>query len=253
MKQPCSISFISRKSLWLVLVCMCFQSALKAQGDVDIWFYDPCKNEVVRLTYWINQVTRLPIYPDSNGVYQDEALVVERMKDRKAKKDFKIRDVTPGTYIVHTGVSRGPNQWWVENSFPIDVGPDGYSDTLKLNRISKVFNAINSSTVYMNCDQLCNGVEEEFYEDGTIMLRGQFENGVGREINFYNEEGLIEGQISYKPGDAAYVSTVTYHQGKMIEYRIHERINKKKVKEYVYNPDSTLAWSMEFKWPKKGY
>ena len=243
---------VATLSVFLLVTFFASRSTL-AQGTVELWFFDPCDDEVYRVGYTLSRFISPSEIAELSDKKDDNTVILGNMEDRFSDDNFKVQNVSPGEYFVTLLVERGPDQWLVQDNFTIQVDNEGYSDTLKLSRILKVAIAKDSNTLYMNCDKLCNGEEEDRYDDGTLRLEGTFENGVGREINFYNKDGLLVDKISYTPNDTSFSSWAMYRDGQLVEYIIHKRLNKRKVMEYTYNADSVLVMTSKIKWPKKGW
>jgi hypothetical protein len=54
--------------------------------------------------------------------------------------------------------------------------------------------------VYKDCKGLLNGVQEDFYQDGTVKMRGNFKNGVPKDsITLFYENGGPHKSIIYLP------------------------------------------------------
>ncbi|MFH4969371.1 hypothetical protein V8G61_14290 [Gaetbulibacter sp. M240] len=86
------------------------------------------------------------------------------------------------------------------------------SDTLHIQSIQECHDPYSKPRFigYCKCGEPCNGIEEDFYADGTLREKGEFKNGtpIGavtfyypdgkiQEIRVYNQAGILESRMRF--------------------------------------------------------
>lgn len=125
-----------------------------------------------------------------------------------------IVTIKKGVYIVTVYVGKG--DYFKTYSFTKEFKSDSiYTVVKELPRImSKYTRAVDNQKFlgFYNCDKVCNGKLQDFYENGKIRMEGEFKNGIPvKQIKKYNELGeLVEIEIYNRNG--------TYRKSKYPDY-----------------------------------
>lgn len=54
--------------------------------------------------------------------------------------------------------------------------------------------------IYLNCNNVCDGIETDFYENGNKRLEGKFKNGKPTYIKYFRKNGILITEKLYKTG-----------------------------------------------------
>lgn len=177
--------------LLLIFSLSCF-SQNSGNKNLNLVFYSECSGKIITPEFDID------IVPESENV--------------------KIL-----TYYIERG------EWISQNTITIDLRKN---DTIKIPKI--LFgggNELHSQRwTYLNCNEICEGKETDYYSNGNKRLEGIFENGKPSEIKFFRENGTLESQEIYKLGTLN-KTRVNYfdENGILTEYEIHKNRKKKTV------------------------
>ena len=69
---------------------------------------------------------------------------------------------------------------------------------------------------FMNCEKVCNGIETDYYSNGTIRLKAKFDNGlVIGELKRYYQSGNIKEISAYDKDGMLIKTTLFYENGKI--------------------------------------
>jgi antitoxin component YwqK of YwqJK toxin-antitoxin module len=69
----------------------------------------------------------------------------------------------------------------------------------------------------MHCENICNGIETDYYSNGTIRLTGEFKNGlVIGELKRYYQSGKIK-EISIYDKDGFWKETIFFEESEIIK------------------------------------
>jgi len=127
----------------------------------------------------------------------------EEMKDYLIVKD-SIVNINKGIYLITVNIGEG--NYFKTHSFTKEFKFDSiYSVTRKLPKIMRRYTSEihhQSDLGFYNCDIVCNGKLQDFYEKGVIRMEGEFKNGIPiKQIKKYNENGvLVEIEIYNRNG-----------------------------------------------------
>ena len=99
------------------------------------------------------------------------------------------------------------------------------SDTIKTPKIVEFLSTHkNPVYLYKNCDELCNGIQIDYYPDGSIRIKGEFEKGliIGELRKYYQNGNLKEFSIYNKRGVVS-IKTLFYKTGKIKEFTTYNK------------------------------
>jgi len=139
--------------------------------------------------YWIDKDSLVTI---EKGIYLIFISIVEGdyVKSYGVTRDFKADSI----YLMQMELPRIMRKRTRELHYPTDLG-------------------------FYNCDEVCNGLQKDFYSNGKIRMEGEFKNGVPvKELKKYNENGeLVEIELYRKDG--------TYRKSKYPNYELYLKNN----------------------------
>ena len=139
--------------------------------------------------YWIDKDSIVTI---EKGIYSIFVSVVERgyVKSYGLMRDFQA----DSTYSIQLELPRIMRKRTRELHYPKDLG-------------------------FYNCDEVCNGLQQDFYSNGKIRMEGEFKNGIpNKKIKKYNKLGeLIEIELYRRNG--------TYKKSKYPDYELYLKNN----------------------------
>ncbi len=126
---------------------------------------------------------------------------------------------------------------------------ENHSDTLRVPKILFAFDSKNQSKskrqLSMNCDQVCNGIETQYYQNGNIKMKGNFKNGNPVEIKSYRENGLLVTQAFYKKSSFDFTKVNYYNENEDLEtYQLYQYKRKKTIIE-TYDVNGKLIETEE--------
>ena len=182
-----------------------------SQTELDIYFFDECKNEIKKLEFEL--------------IDSDFKLV---------ELDYKKPIIDSlGVYFLTTKLDLKNGDFGADVSKLIDIKKFGkYTDTINISKIRFVTsNAIHSSYWnYFNCSRLTNGNEIDYYPNGNKRLSGKFKEGKPIQIKEYNQQGKLQTQIFYENFTLKY-KRVNYFNNKeeLIEYEIYKNKKRKTI------------------------
>ena len=125
-----------------------------------------------------------------------------------------------------------------------------YSNRIKENSIDTIIipkilfsfgNELHSKRwKYLNCEKTCEGLENDFYENGKKRTVGNFKEGKPIEIKEYRENGTLATQTFYE-NFTLNISRINYFDLKeeLIEYEIHNNKRRKTIIK-TYNNKGNL-------------
>ena len=123
------------------------------------------------------------------------------------------------TYYIDRG------EWTCQNTATVDLNKN---DTIRIPKV--LFGAgkeLNSKRwAYLNCNNLCQELETDYYPNGNKRIEGNFKDGKPAEIKYYRKSGIVESEEIYESGTLN-IAKINYYdeQGKLIGYEL--RKNKK--------------------------
>jgi hypothetical protein len=185
-----------------------------AQTNVELYFYDACKDSVVSLEFQLYSYS-------------------EAWSDLKSEGSRLIVQ-NKGQYFVSSSILRG--EWYSSFSIPIDISDSSILDTLEIPNITMAkTGALHSSEfTYLNCSKISDGYEEDYRKDGTLRMTGEFLDGVPSLISEYNSSGVLKEKRFYSENGSDYNRVEYYNDnGILWFYEIHmNRKRKTIVKTY---------------------
>ena len=129
----------------------------------------------------------------------------------KTGEEFHITDTIgtiilkePGNYNLLTSL-HGINEI-------VEIKEGVNKDTLYTQKIVECLEPVSHPSFigYCCCDEKCNGIQKDYYNNGILRLEGEFENGLPlgeiklyypngkiQEIRIYNKNGFLRRKIEY--------------------------------------------------------
>jgi antitoxin component YwqK of YwqJK toxin-antitoxin module len=89
--------------------------------------------------------------------------------------------------------------------------------TVTIEGIGKIERPKTHTYKFMHCENICNGIETDYYSNGTIRLTGEFKNGlVIGELKRYYQSGKIK-EISIYDKDGFWKETFFFEESEIIK------------------------------------
>lgn len=144
----------------------------------------------------------------------------KEMKEYWIEKDSSLA-IEKGIYSISVNAVDGDN--FKSYDFVREFNADStYSMDIQLPRIIKKYTRelhYPTDLGFFKCDQICNGIQRDFYSNGNLRMEGEFKNGIPvKEIKKYNESGdLVEIELYRRNG--------TYKKSKYPDYELYLKNN----------------------------
>jgi hypothetical protein len=170
----------------ITLFTILITSFVCAQTKIRLSFKDNCSNKYLSVEY---QLIKLD----------------QSMKDYWIPSSDSIVLVEPGRYLIAVTIpEEGDNFKSVE--FTREFLKNSFTqDTILIPRIMKKYTGgmyASADLGFFCCDEICDGYEAEYYENGQVRIEGKFVNGIPKKsLKKYDKDGnLIEKMIFNKNG-----------------------------------------------------
>ncbi len=169
---------IMRFLTFILLLLTC--SALKAQVNVSLSFRDECSGKVIEGMFEMSKLDSGSLYISQNGIV---TLPYHGLY-------YLTATFNRGTF---TGLFR--TTIWISNK-------NIFSDTLSVPKLLAEAPALHQQkTIYLTCNGLVEGQYVEYYENGSIRLKGDFRKGVANGfVISYNKDGSKNSKLKYRNG-----------------------------------------------------
>jgi hypothetical protein len=182
----------------------------RAQTNVELYFYDACKDSVVSLEF------QLYSYSQAWGDLKSEGsrLIVQNK----------------GQYFVSSSILRGER--FSSFSIPIDISDSPILDTLEIPNIAMATTGeLHSSEVmYLNCSEIANGYENDYRKDGSLRMKGEFSDGLPSLISEYNSSGVLREKRFYSENGSDFNRVEHYYDnGELWFFEIHMNRKRKTI------------------------
>tara|TARA_R110000744_G_scaffold380129_1_gene499883 strand:+ start:829 stop:1407 length:579 start_codon:yes stop_codon:yes gene_type:complete len=144
----------------------------------------------------------------------------KEMKDYWIEKDSVLR-IEKGIYSISVNAVDGDN--FKSYNFVREFNADStYSMDIQLPKIMRKYTRelhYPTDLGFYNCDEVCDGLQQDFYANGKLRIEGEFKNGIPvKEIKKYNESGdLVEIELYRRNG--------TYRKSKYPDYELYLKNN----------------------------
>ena len=163
----------------------------------------------------------------TNTKVEDYEIAILSMDFDKEVNEYWIEKdstviIEKGVYSIFVTIADG-EEYAKSYGFMRDFKADStYSLQLELPRImQKRTRTVHYPTYlgFYNCDDICDGVQQDFYSNGKIRMEGEFKNGKPvKEIKKYNESGeLVEIELYRRNG--------TFKKSKYPDYDLYLKNN----------------------------
>ena len=176
------LSTTHMKTLFAILaILVAFQ--IYGQSKAKITFYDACKGETVSLPYELWSM-------------DDSLISVEARKKVKLPAGFYQLSVAKNWKNLTTTFYF---------NITIEKEQKKLSETLYLGRVRLYGPAYITNTenqfVHYQCEALCNGLIEDFDQNGVLRFKGWFKNGIPvTNLKYYDKEGKLTQTHVYEHG-----------------------------------------------------
>ncbi len=122
----------------------------------------------------------------------------------KLGKVFSINDSIGTIYLKEPGKYELITEYGISKNVEIKKGIN--IDTLFTKRINECLEPVSHPNFigYCCCEEKCNGIQKDYYNDGTLRIEGKFKNGIPtdkvikyhpngniKEIRIYNRNGIL--------------------------------------------------------------
>ncbi len=193
----------------------------KAQPiEVELYFHNSCKSTIDTMEFELVDLFSSKTYSSQHGI---------------------VKVDTMGYYMLSIYLL---NENYVESYYKyIDILQEGkITDTIFIPKIRfQTETALHSQYWnYVNCGQICNGEEIDFYPNGNKRISGFFTNGKPSEITEYRNNGTKETISFFTLNDSRPHKIEYYDNNEKLEsYEVHlHRRNKTIVK--IFNSSGKL-------------
>ncbi|WP_194768707.1 toxin-antitoxin system YwqK family antitoxin [Tamlana sp. I1] len=182
-------------------------SGFSQEIKFDLFLKDSCSNKIERSFYY---------HLEKNGT------------------EYNISDFDSGTIILPSKGEYSLIATEIGETHKIIIDKLINSDTLIKPKIEEYINKTNFSYKksaskaelkklglipnykFMNCEKVCNGIETNYYSNGTVRLKAEFKNGlVIGELKRYYQNGKIKEISNYNNEGILTKRTLFYENGKV--------------------------------------
>lgn len=209
----------SEMRLFLISTYILFSFSVSGQHQVQLYFKNKCDNSIHELEYGLLNLNNPEQYISS----ENRIANIDSAGSYFLDATFMWGDYMRGS-VFHT----------------LEITKSTI-DTLKIPKIK--FTSFggnhNSDWNYYNCQNLCDGLEREYYENGKVALEGEFNKGRPTYIFQYHENGSRETFKYYVVGKLQYKKIEHYStNGELESYEVYKN-GKRKTIVKTYAADGT--------------